>query len=260
MPYNAEALAMFPDGVFPDLTRVLQLSPTPVKTLQLRATADLFLYKGYMTEEQCQWWHDQLDVFTEQDKEVCEECVRVRMVMKGNPKLMKDSKAEKKRKGRNYRKAYFGLFKHLQDETGHKLFQSMLPFPAVLWNYDADEGYSCVAGPPVELPPLSHIDTQKPAQRAANKAAQPAAGKEASRKAAPPAQGQKRGRRPVARGKENNQDDDEDEEAPLIKKKQNISAPVLAPAAPGPQVRQIATRQHAAATPVSHANTRPKKR
>ena len=160
MPYNADALAMFPNDVFPDLTRVLQLSPTPVKTLQLRATADLFLDKGYMTEEQCQWWHDQLDVFTEQDKEVCEECVRLRMVMKGNPKLMKDSKAEKKRKGRNYRKAYFGLFKHLQDETGHKLFQSMLPFPAVLWNYDADEGYSCVAGPPVELPPLSHIDTQ----------------------------------------------------------------------------------------------------
>ena len=161
MPYNGEALAMFENDIFPDMTRVLKQSPTPLKTKGLRETADMCYEKGYMTQRQQAWWHTQLDTFAAEDQAVCSECVRLRMLMKANPKKHTDQPDVKKKKQRTYKKAYDDLFKHLQEEQGHELFKSMLPFPAVLWKFDDERmTYEHALGPPVALPPLSNVQIQ----------------------------------------------------------------------------------------------------
>jgi hypothetical protein len=120
MPVNGSGYRMFEKG-FPDPFTVVRV---PTKAADLGALKEtLRKTEDYMSVPQQKWWLDVIARFAEEDTQACEECTRLRELMKENSVVKKDLGEARTVKGRLYKAAYKLMYKHLGDEENRSLHQ-----------------------------------------------------------------------------------------------------------------------------------------
>jgi hypothetical protein len=120
MPVNGSGYRMFEKG-FPDPFTVVRVPTKAADLVALNET--LKKTEDYMSASQKKWWHEVIARFGEEDSQACDECTRLRELMKDNSVVKKDVGDARKAKGRLYKAAYKQMYKHLGDEENRDLHQ-----------------------------------------------------------------------------------------------------------------------------------------